>query len=233
MKEDILEQLVEDWFIARPGWFVKHNIRYRPSKNHPDYHPKQDSVHSDIDLLATSKIAGGAAGVCAVTCKSWQGGFRYADWLEVLEADATYNRRSAAFQRREQWKYFRELVSDKWMAAFLDTIERETGSRQFTYIIAVARAIGTDDERTQFEQSRIIQNRFEKKKSKCCLRILTLKEMVADFARRLGEKETPVLEATEIGRLLQLVYAADLRVVPTSGDKPFASDTSAKQRGAQ
>ncbi len=36
MKEDILEQLVEDWLISRNGYFVKHNLRYRPSPNHPD-----------------------------------------------------------------------------------------------------------------------------------------------------------------------------------------------------
>jgi len=28
MKEDILEQLVEDWFVSKPGWFVKHNIKF-------------------------------------------------------------------------------------------------------------------------------------------------------------------------------------------------------------
>ena len=52
MKEDILEQLIEDWYISNSGWFVKHNIKYRPSLQHPDYDPKKDSVHSDINVIA-------------------------------------------------------------------------------------------------------------------------------------------------------------------------------------
>lgn len=28
MKEDILEQLIEDWYVTNSGWFVKHNIKY-------------------------------------------------------------------------------------------------------------------------------------------------------------------------------------------------------------
>lgn len=47
MKEDILEQLVEDWLVSEEGWFVKHNIKYRPHKNYAGYEPKKDSVHSD------------------------------------------------------------------------------------------------------------------------------------------------------------------------------------------
>jgi hypothetical protein len=27
MKEDILEQLIEDYYVAMSGWFVKHNIK--------------------------------------------------------------------------------------------------------------------------------------------------------------------------------------------------------------
>ncbi len=32
MKEDILEQMVEDWFISKPGRFIKHNVKYRPNQ---------------------------------------------------------------------------------------------------------------------------------------------------------------------------------------------------------
>lgn len=41
MKEDILEQLIEDWYVTNSGWFVKHNIKYRPNKNHQDYESKK------------------------------------------------------------------------------------------------------------------------------------------------------------------------------------------------
>ncbi len=56
MKEDILEQIVEDWLVCEPGWFVKHNIKYRPRKEHAEWVKNQDSVHSDIDILALSGI---------------------------------------------------------------------------------------------------------------------------------------------------------------------------------
>lgn len=54
MKEDILEQLIEDWYVSKPGWFVKHNLKFRPDKNHAEYISNKDSVHSDIDILAFS-----------------------------------------------------------------------------------------------------------------------------------------------------------------------------------
>ena len=47
MKEDILEQLAEDYFLKFDGNFVKHNVKFRPDKeDHEDYDPKNDSVHS-------------------------------------------------------------------------------------------------------------------------------------------------------------------------------------------
>jgi len=50
-KEDILEQIVEEYLIHR-GYFVQRNIKYRPDATDPDYQSKKDSVHSDIDVLA-------------------------------------------------------------------------------------------------------------------------------------------------------------------------------------
>lgn len=50
-KEDILEQLVEEFLVHR-GYFVRHNVKFLPRKDHPDFDSQQDSNHSDIDVLA-------------------------------------------------------------------------------------------------------------------------------------------------------------------------------------
>jgi len=212
MKEDILEQMVEDWFVAREGWFVKHNIRYRPSKNHRDYNPKKDSVHSDIDILGYSSFHSGTEKVACVTCKSWQGGFKISDWIDTFEGEATYNEQSVNFQHREKWKYFREVISAKWIDAFLTKIEEETGQRDFTYYIAVTRLIGTPKEREMLETSQIIRERFKKFNSNIQIKILTLEEIVTEYTKRLNEKSTPVLEATDVGRMLQLFKAAEIKL---------------------
>ncbi|MBO8173103.1 MAG: hypothetical protein H0Z33_14585 [Bacillaceae bacterium] len=211
MKEDILEQLVEDWLVAKEGCFVKHNIRYRPDKSHPDYESKKDSVHSDIDILAyfcTEKDP--VSKVCAVTCKSWQGGFNLKYWKDVLEATPKYNQKTS--EPREKWKYFREITSDKWIEAFLNQIEEETGQRDFTYYIAVTKTIGDNSDKEGLEQSKVIQERFLQKNSRIKIKVVELKDILEDYKKRLQEKDTPALESTEVGRLLQLIYAADMDV---------------------
>jgi hypothetical protein len=217
MKEDILEQLVEDWFVARSGFFVKHNVRFRPDKNHGDYVSKRDSVHSDIDILAVDTKAKGAARVHAVTCKSWQDGFHAKKWMAELEKEAEYNERSLSFKPRERWKYFREMVSDKWMEAFLETVAKETGQRDFTYTIAVTKFNGTDADRSAIENSSILKNRFQAKRSKIRIKILPLAELIAKYTERITAKDTPSLEATDVGRLLQLIHAAGLGVTTIKG----------------
>ena len=154
--EDILEQLVEDWIVAQPGWFVKHNIRFRPVKGCDGYSAKQDCVHSDIDILAVNSCTGQEQ-VRAVTCKSWQGGFDPLYWKSKLESEAKYADRTAGvFVPKEAWKHFRELVSPKWTEAFLRCLHRETGQRDFVYYIAVTRLRRGPKERQDLECSRVI-----------------------------------------------------------------------------
>ena len=217
MKEDILEQLVEDWFVTRHGFFVKHNIRFRPSKDHVDYVSKKDSVNSDIDILAVKTNSEGTDRVHAVTCKSWQSGFNPNDWTGKLEEEATYNERTSDFTRREHWKYFRELVSDKWMEAFLDVIETETNQRDLTYTIAITKLRGTKEHRAALEESRILKARFKDKNSNIIIRILPLAELIERYTERIVAKDTPSLEATDVGRLLQLIHAADLTITKKEG----------------
>lgn len=210
MKEDILEQIVEDSFVAETGWFVKHNVKYRPSDKHQDYNSKQDSVHSDIDILAISPLKRGRNRVVAVTCKSWQAGFRGKKWLEILEADATYNEKSLEFQKREEWKRFREITSGKWIESFIEKIQAETGQRKFTYRIAITRFIGDEKVKKAIENSKIIKQRFRNHDADIQIEIRTLEQLIAKYQQRLKEKKTPALEGTDVGRLLQLMNAAKI-----------------------
>ena len=50
MKEDVLEQVVEDYLQSR-GYFTRHNLRFRPSASHGDYVSNKDSVRSDVDVV--------------------------------------------------------------------------------------------------------------------------------------------------------------------------------------
>lgn len=212
MKEDILEQLVEDWLVSEEGWFVKHNVKYRPSFEHPDYDSKKDSVHSDIDIIAYCPTKRGSSRVAVVTCKSWQAGFKVEKWLDHLENEAEYNKPSAEFQKREKWKSFRELVSEKWLEAFLTKLKNETGQLSFTYYIAVTKLSGKDalKNRKLLEGSEIIKERFEQHGANIDIKIITLSEIIGSIKSRMQDKETPVLEVTNVGRLLQLLSAAGL-----------------------
>jgi len=217
MKEDILEQLVEDWLIAQKGWFVKHNVKYRPCKRHPEYIPNKDSVHSDIDILAFSNLLKGKDRVRVVTCKSWQNGFDIRKWKTHLELEPEYNERSSAFKPREKWKYFRELTSDKWTESFINMVKDETSQKDLTYYIAVTKYIGSEEDKESFEQSQILKSRFKKFGSDFQIKIISIEKILSDLFDRLKKKDTPVLEATEVGRLLQLIDAAGLNINQQSG----------------
>ena len=93
-KEDILEQIVEEYLVHN-GYFVQHNIKFLPRKDHPDFVLNQDSNHSDIDVLAYNPKLDGPACVMAVSCKSWQSGFNPASEIAAIEGDKTRRGRKA------------------------------------------------------------------------------------------------------------------------------------------
>ena len=74
MKEDVLEQVVEDYLQAR-GYFTITNVRFKPDKNHPDYVGAKDSVAGHIDIVGYNPLPIQAEHVRAVSCKAWQSGF--------------------------------------------------------------------------------------------------------------------------------------------------------------
>ena len=192
-KEDILEQVVEEYLIHQ-GYFVRHNIKFLPDKAHAEFVSKQDSNHSDIDVLGIDPKREGHDRVVAVSCKSWQGGFNPAAELAAIRGDKTLRGRKA-------WQSFRELTKPKWSEAFRAKIAKETGSSQFTYYTAVARLKGS---REAWETA----PEFIEAMAGNPVRILTFKEMVDGITPRL----TTTVASSELGRLLQMFRAAGMNL---------------------
>jgi len=208
MKEDILEQVVDDYLQAR-GFFTRHNVKFRPRKGHPHFVSRDDSVPSDIDVLGVNPHARGSSKVWVVSCKSWQAGFNVRSKLAELTENKT---RSG----RESWRFFRELMVPKWSEAFRDAVFRETGSRNFTYVTAVTRLSGDPSEWEQLP-------RFQRAMRGNPIRLLALSDMVAYILQRLTR--TPA--SSDLGRTLQLLKAAG--VLEEGGDLAQAQLNKALQ----
>ena len=195
-KEDILEQIVEEYLIHK-GYFVQHNIKFRPRQDHPDFVKNQDSNHSDIDVIGYHPKKDGKQKVMVVSCKSWQNGFNPASKIE----DILHNKKVSG---REAWKAFRELVVPKWSDAFRIAIKEVTGEMQFTYITAVTHLRGEKD---VWENHAPFRDALDGNP----LKILTFRDMVTEIQSEL----TTTLAATEVGRMLQLFSAADMNITDT------------------
>jgi hypothetical protein len=50
VKEDILEQLVDD-YLQSQGYFTRRNIKYRPQSDLADFDKRLDPNHSDIEVI--------------------------------------------------------------------------------------------------------------------------------------------------------------------------------------
>jgi hypothetical protein len=192
-KEDILEQLAEEFLIHR-GYFVRHNVKFLPSKDHADFDLRLDSNHSDIDVLGFNPLRQGADRVWAVSCKSWQAGFNPAAKISEI----TLNKKVAG---RDAWKSFRELTSAKWSEAFIAAVHRWTGQSEFTYVTAVTKIVG----------DRGLWENHEPFRAAMCrnpIKIIALNEMLKEVD---GELRT-TLAGTELGRTLQLFRAAGIKL---------------------
>ena len=112
MKEDVLEQLVDDYLQAK-GYFTTHNVKFKPRKDHPDFISNQDSNYSDIDVVGFNPLEKDPDRVWVFSCKSWQSGLKIKSKLTDIEMNRI---RSG----RESWKGFRELKKPKWSEALID-----------------------------------------------------------------------------------------------------------------
>lgn len=192
-KEDVLEQIVEE-YLTHNGYFVQHNIKFLPPKEHPDFISNQDSNHSDIDVLGYHPTRQDARKVVAVSCKSWQSGFNAATEIRAIEADKVLRGRKVRLA-------FRELTMHKWSVGFTDAIRKATGTDRFTYITAVAKLVG---EKAPWENYKPFQDALNGNP----IEILTFREMVTEIKGKL----TTTLAATEVGRMLQMFIAAKIPI---------------------
>lgn len=188
MKEDILEQLTDD-FLQTRGYFTRHNVKFLPDPSHPDFESKQDSNHSDIDVVGFNPNLVGPERVMAVSCKSWQGGFSPATRIRKIDEDGIISGRQA-------WRAFRELVKAKWAEAFREKITELTGESEFTYVTAVTRVKG---EKTTWETHQPFLDMIG-----APIRIITFQEMLDEL---WGKSDTTVASSS-IGRTLQLIKAS-------------------------
>ena len=190
MKEDILEQLVDD-YLQTEGYFTRHNIKFRPRNDHPDFNSKKDSNHSDIDVIGIHPKKTGPDRVWVVSCKSWQSGFNVRTKLEELTANKTRS-------RREAWQFFRELMKPKWSEAFINAVKDVSGTSTFTYVLAVTVIVG---DRRQWESHRP----FVAAMGGNPIRMIELSEMLD----RIKSQSTTTVASSDIGRVLQLMRAAE------------------------
>ena len=191
-KEDILEQIVENYLIQK-GYFVQHNIKYRPSEEHPDYDSSKDSVHSDIDIVGFHPSRGDKQKVLAVSCKSWQAGFNPEALIDAINKGKILGGKPA-------WKPFRELTVNKWSEAFTKKVTDVTGESHITHVTAITRLIG---DKTVWEEHEPFRQAINNP-----LQILTLTEMIKEFQKDLSK----TLARTEVGRILQLFAAAKIKL---------------------
>jgi hypothetical protein len=205
MKEDVLEQVVDD-YLKFKGYFTTHNITFRPRSDHPEFVGMQDSVRSDVDVVGYHPRRSGLDRVMVVSCKAWQGGFDATAKLAELRGEKRN-------PKRETWRHFRELWIPKWSDAFREKIFELTGERDFSYRIAVTRLQG--DARAWEKDPTIASNLIG-----CSVGFLPLEEMWATMLAKL----TTTPASSEIGRLAQLLKAAGLTapqvVAPPAGPAP-------------
>lgn len=203
MKEDVLEQLVDDYLMHR-GYFTRHNLRFKPAVTHADFASRADSVSSDIDVIAVDPRRTDIERVLVLSCKAWQKGFDPAAKVAEIEGGKRVSGRMA-------WQGFRELHSPKWAEAFLREIEASTGQKTFTYVTVVT-ALRNAKGRDAWEQHAGFRERLGGNP----IRILTLSEMLDSLWAEL----TTTPAASEIGRAIQLMKAA--KWVPPHTPSPLA-----------
>lgn len=198
MKEDVLEQVVEDYLQLR-GYFTMHNLRFKPDKAHPGFISAQDSVASDVDVIGINPLRDGPERVRVVSCKAWQTGFNPDAKLRELRGE----KKNA---KRETWRHFRELWEPKWSEAFHCAVREVTGETVFTYSVAVTKLTGKQTQRAA-EEAWASDPTIAKHLGDCSLTFVTMREMWSELQEKLTKTPAP----SEIGRLAQLLKAADIK----------------------
>jgi hypothetical protein len=180
---------VDDYFQSQ-GYFTRHNVKFLPRKDHPEFDSKKDSNHSNIDVLGIHPRLSGPERVMVVSCKSWQAGFDIKAKLEQLNANKVVS-------GREAWRGFRELMSPKWSEAFIAKVKELTGADQFTYVTAVTSLKGDPKDWEGHKP-------FSEAMGGSPIKLLPLNKML----KALGESLKTTVASSDIGRTLQLLKAS-------------------------
>lgn len=192
MKEDILEQMVDE-YLMHQGYFTMHNVKFKPAPDHPEFVRNQDSVASDIDVIAIHPRREGTDRVIVVSCKSWQEGFDPIACLDGILNNKQYG-------GRDSWRSFRELCRPKWSCAFMNAVEAASGSREFTYWTAVT-SLRRGERRGEWENNPQFSVALEGNP----IRLVSFADLLDDVWQQLST--TPA--ATELGRMIQLMKASN------------------------
>lgn len=208
MKEDVLEQIVDD-YLQFSGYFTRHNVRFKPDQSHPEYIAEKDRVSSDVDVVGFSPRRHGVDQVVVVSCKAWQDGFNAGRKLAELKGERP------SPKGRATWRHFRELWIPKWSDALRHSIADLTGRDTFTYLVAVTRLVGEGDPSAWAKDPTIARNL-----PGCPVGFLVLEDMW----KKMLDELTKTPAASEMGRLVQLLKAAGLTaatpLVPPAGPLP-------------
>lgn len=186
-------------YLQQKGYFTRHNLKFKPSQDHPEFSKTQDVVASDIDVIGLHPTFLGVERVRVVSCKSWQSGFNPESKLkEMNKADSEAGK---AF-----WKHFREIWSPKWVEAFQSEIQKSTGQSVFVYSIAVSRLTGklsAEHAADLWMSDPTIARNLEG----CRLEFITMEQMW----KSILENVTQTPANSEIGRLAQLLKVAGMQ----------------------
>lgn len=188
MKEDILEQIVEDYLRCK-GYFTVTNVKYRPDKCDPDYKKKSDCVYSDIDIIGVNTKDRTHESIIAVSCKSWQGGFRPEWEIENIKKN------KKVYGRESKLRY-RELALKKWALAYRRKIQELTGKTTFTYAIAATVVNG--------DSTAWVENKDFKQMLTPHLKVIALKHIFNEISQDITTTPAP----STIGRLIQVLKSA-------------------------
>lgn len=191
MKEDILEQLVDE-YLMHQGYFTMHNVKFKPLAHDPDFIRDQDSVASDIDVIGIHPRKEGTDRIVVVSCKSWQEGFDPTACIDQIVNNKKY-------AGREAWRGFRELCRPKWSRAFMAAVESATGSRCFTYWTAVT-SVRKSRDKSEWEGNVSFREAIDGNP----IRLVSFADMLDVVWDQLST--TPA--ATELGRMVQLMKAS-------------------------
>lgn len=211
MKEDILEQLVDGYFLRQPRTFTKHNVKFKPdAQDISTLDTKTKSkytVASDIDVIAVHLDKQGTERVSVISCKSWQSGFDIDFFYDHLVDEEKRNKRVGT---SSAWKKFRELVEPVWAKAFRETIKKETLCDDFTYYIAATKfKVHKSKKIEEFKNCKVfLDNLSDNGKNKVKIEFLDLEKMLREI---FSENKNTTVEATEIGRFVQLIKASGFK----------------------